>query len=344
MNRIQNLQALRAIAAISVVLFHTDLTTHGIKMRGAFGVAIFFTISGFVMARVTQRESVSEFVRRRLTRIIPLYWLATLAAFIAIRVMPGFLEGEATFPGLVKSLLFIPYTRPDGLIRPTLFLGWTLNYEMLFYALVALGIALVAKRATLFAAAVIPVVMLAGLLFKGSGGRAYSSPAMLEFIAGVAAYYIIDKVSPIACGRIKYWLMGMVALSLPWIWFAEKFAMQHRSIPVTFFTGVPAFVMVLGALLLSKAGFDLKWRWVAYLGDTSYALYLLHPFVEAAFRRRFDLSSSPIAAFSCVVLAVLLAMALHEAVEKPLMAMLGRRRSKADAPADPLDRKLVLSS
>src|ERR1019366_571833 len=104
---------------------------------GAFGVATFFVISGYIMARILDPGSSSSsefFFRRRLLRIVPPYWFFTICLFCMAYLTPQFMGAtRANGLELLKSLLFIPFQKQDGLIQPVLFLGWTLNLEMCFY-------------------------------------------------------------------------------------------------------------------------------------------------------------------------------------------------------------------
>ena len=114
---------------------------------GASGVDLFFVISGFIMVVTTSRTEFTpqKFFLLRSIRVVPLYWLATLA-WIAYKVFEHSFQG--VYPAAIaKSLLFIPYSSP-GFPRgvwPILANGWTLNYEMFFYALFALSLAAPAR-------------------------------------------------------------------------------------------------------------------------------------------------------------------------------------------------------
>ena len=64
--------------------------------------------------------------------------MATIGVFILAVAAPGLVKAtSANFDELIKSLLFVPFAKENGLVQPTLFVGWTLNYEMMFYALFA---------------------------------------------------------------------------------------------------------------------------------------------------------------------------------------------------------------
>src|ERR1700743_3794055 len=91
------LQALRAIAAWMVIADHALLAvTRGDPSSsvtslawalGDGGVYIFFVISGFIMVHISwndfgQPGAAQRFMRRRIVRIVPLYWLATIGALV----------------------------------------------------------------------------------------------------------------------------------------------------------------------------------------------------------------------------------------------------------------------
>jgi peptidoglycan/LPS O-acetylase OafA/YrhL len=80
LSRIRNLQVLRIYAAIPVILYHTNFRLPGVRPIGVFGVHMFFLLSGYIMASICDTDS-TAFVRRRLIRIIPLYWTLTLVLY-----------------------------------------------------------------------------------------------------------------------------------------------------------------------------------------------------------------------------------------------------------------------
>ncbi|GAA4700271.1 acyltransferase [Nocardioides conyzicola] len=143
---------------------------------GALGVATFFVISGYIMCVTTHRSAGTRrgagyFAARRITRIVPLYWLATAIAIPVKITEPDFAVR------LVKSLLFIPYVDSDGEWQPILALGWTLNYEMFFYAVFALCL-LLPRRVGL--AVCVPMMLTLGALgFVDQG----TLPGLLDFYA-----------------------------------------------------------------------------------------------------------------------------------------------------------------
>ena len=85
MPRLIGLQYLRAIAATLVVLFHAAVNTKASFGFGTFGVDIFFVISGFLMWAITDEHTRPwSFLRDRVRRVVPAYWVATLTVFVGV--------------------------------------------------------------------------------------------------------------------------------------------------------------------------------------------------------------------------------------------------------------------
>jgi peptidoglycan/LPS O-acetylase OafA/YrhL len=137
LNKIEVIQVLRFLAAFSVMMVHLPVIGFGI-----WGVDIFFVISGFIMMYVTENNQ-KNFLVKRIIRIVPLYWILTLGVFSIAIFYPDLLNNTtANFEHLIKSLFFIPFDKNGSGHFPILFLGWTLNFEVIFYIL--------SKRRTFF--------------------------------------------------------------------------------------------------------------------------------------------------------------------------------------------------
>lgn len=150
--KLVHLQILRAVAASLVVVDHAldALVDRGaLPVRwteigyhlGWMGVGMFFVTSGLIMFRTAgdsygSTASARQFAARRIVRVVPMYWIATL-------IVAAIQRGPDLPVRLLKSLLFIPYTEPGAdVMRPVLGVGWTLNYEMFFYLLFAVSLLL----------------------------------------------------------------------------------------------------------------------------------------------------------------------------------------------------------
>ena len=332
-DRINNLQVVRAVAALFVVYFHTDYIGVGSQPFGSFGVDLFFVLSGFIMAGICAR-SPHAFFRRRLVRIVPPYWLFTLLVFGVAALFPALVKATEADPvQLLKSLLFMPFRKSNGLIQPTLFLGWTLNYEMFFYAAVAVGLAL-SRRYAVWAASVL--ILLCGAIcwpFRGVSVLAafYSSPVVIEFILGIGCYQVYRWAhAPRAMAAVWGLLIVGALVTMAW--------RQAQGLPMDWLVegdrawfGLPACVVIASAALLSKSGLDARAGWLVLIGDASYVLYLVHPYCELglgklAGRRWPDLA--PYASLAGAALAVVVstgaAVAFHLGAERPTLAVLTR--------------------
>jgi peptidoglycan/LPS O-acetylase OafA/YrhL len=146
-----NLHLLRAVAALSVVYFHTT-SEAGLNLPvnvGAHGVDIFFVISGFIVTYVSVR-SPDRFFARRVIRVVPFYWTATVALFSLAAFAPHLLRStQPDLEQLVCSLFFVPRETSYAGVVPTLVLGWSLNYEMYFYLMFAVALVVARRRAPL---------------------------------------------------------------------------------------------------------------------------------------------------------------------------------------------------
>lgn len=324
-----NIQVLRGLAALLVVFVHLqDLVRLGGASQGVFswgnsGVDVFFVISGLIMVQATARRPVGPalFMRQRLARVVPLYWLVTLGVFGLVWLWPGLFSSTDADPiKLAKSLAFIPYERPDGELHPLVFLGWTLNYEMAFYLLFSVG--LLAGRARL----VVPLVVmglavLAGLIFAPTTPltRFYTAPVILEFAGGMLLGSGLGRLPQGRRAALAAAVAGSFALILmlaaPALW---------PSIDRAVAAGLPALVIVAAGLVLEGSGYVATWPLARRIGDASYSIYLTHFFITAAVTKLAaklgmtglpELAGLMLAAFGLVILA---GLAVHRWIEIPL--------------------------
>lgn len=295
--KLNNIQVLRAFAALAVVVFHTGFAFPGMRPFGSFGVDVFFVISGYIMARILDPESDSNsdhFFRRRVIRIVPPYWFFTILLFlVALRVPQLMGATRATPVELLKSLLFIPFTKGSGLIQPLLFIGWSLNYEMFFYLALSIGTLFSKRSATWIGAGLVIATMLACLPFAGQNVLAqfYSRDIVLEFVLGIFSYYLCRAV-PDRTARALRGISFAVCFGCGLLIIAMQAVLPPFG-PEVFLSrvlelGIPSFFLVTSASLLSQAGWDTNLKWLVLIGDASYILYLVHPYCEYSIDRLFS--------------------------------------------------------
>ncbi|WP_311274177.1 acyltransferase [Methylobacterium sp. WCS2018Hpa-22] len=348
MKQIVSVQILRGLAAFMVVFGHAQHHTfvQTLKLGGSFervhllpwraGVDIFFVISGFIMVYASEdlfgRKGASvEFLARRVARIVPLYWMFT--AFYTLFLVIALVGTTKDFPGwpnIVASFAFWPaYATGHEAPMPVFELGWTLNYEMFFYAVFAVFIGLRRSLTVIAVAALLGGLVLMGFVLQPSAAAPFfwTRPIVLEFVFGMGIALLL-RHGVVLSGLIR----GAFLVSGVAILIADPIDSSHQAIDWTtpndawrvLGWGLPAALIVCAAVLgrqgqpsrLSKLG--------VHLGDASYALYLSHPFVIVGIRKAmqwagFDETTRawPTLAFtvvSCCVFAVF----VHRFVERPV--------------------------
>src|SRR3954453_3364546 len=194
------IQILRLLAAVAVVAFHAwGAAPEGLKVPegaisfvlscGGHGVDLFFVFLGFIIFYATHRATLTpaEFLRRRVERIAPLYFVVTFAVIILATTLPATFgtEGWYTPRHILKSLAFIAFT--DGEM-PVVYLGWSLEYEMYFYLTVALLMALtrdVWRNIVMIFSALAIVGRIPGVGTALGNYTFFTDPMILEFVLGV---------------------------------------------------------------------------------------------------------------------------------------------------------------
>lgn len=175
--RIEIIQIIRFLGAVCIVLYHSGL----VGEHGYFGVEIFSIISGYIIVYSTrQTEDRKNFLLKRFIRIVPLYWLMTLFMYAIICLYPALsIMSEAKPEYLIKSMLFLPFQNSRGYNVPILGVGWTLNYEVLFYLIFFAAICLNHSHRSIIAGAMITFLTIIGCAFRISAGGGALLPELL---------------------------------------------------------------------------------------------------------------------------------------------------------------------
>jgi len=350
--QLKSIQVLRAVAALGVLTLHVaneKVTLFGGGagpfqnfLLGAAGVDLFFIISGFVMvysseALFGRTGAPKIFFLRRLARIAPLYWAVTIAILAYIYAVHGAKLWEIYSPAsLVASFLFWPYPRVDGMAFPVHLLGWTLNYEMFFYAVFAVAVLLPRRLAVPAVTLVfVALVLLGRVVTLPLPFGFWANSIIWEFCLGMLIAYAYRegvRLPPAAA-----WALGIAALA----GYAVAWNPPHdwggwR----VFWWGLPSAALV-AACVLSSA----EWqpgpvgRFFGLLGDASYSLYLVHPLVFPLVRwtivRWIDFSAMPwLYAATLFVSAIIASVACYFYFERPITRALQRRLRASKARAE----------
>ena len=307
---LRSIQYLRGMAALAVAAMHTGWTYSGI---GAAGVDVFFVISGFIMVHVSGREpQPGAFLRARALRIVPLYWLVTAVA-LAVRQ-------DADLPRVLSSLAFWPHAGFDGRDYPVVIQGWTLDFEVFFYLCFAGSLLLPPARRLVALTAAFAGLILAGLALHPSNVavKAYTSPMLLEFLAGAWLCWAWQR-EWIPSGWRGAMLAGVGVVA-----FAVQVHMEPSAWQCVTW-GLPALLVVAGALGVEAGNRLPRIPGLLALGNASYALYLTHLLVQRPLLGVLHPLPAPIALPIMLAVCVAAALATHWWVERPLTRMMHRK-------------------
>ena len=358
--KLNSIQILRAVAASVVVAGHIIGATarycaeHECQFQkwpvavGA-GVDLFFVISGFIMVIASERMFATrtagrDFILRRLVRIVPLYWGVTTVTLVLMvlgdrHVLPG-------IGAIAASYLFVPFDttgRNDGFAFPIVDLGWTLNYEMMFYAIFALFIGQGRRNCVAFVTVVLTAIIGLGALFQPSQTilRFWSQPISIEFVAGMWIATLHRHGKARLPGSIRILLAASACAYLA----LNPIMSLHAPTTPNGFDRVVGWGIPVAILLIAAISGPIPWRSSAervlvLIGDASYSLYLTHPFwllfvARGANILPFSISPWVFASISFLG-AIAVAVLVHLLAERPITNILVRRlhaRSSARNPS-----------
>jgi peptidoglycan/LPS O-acetylase OafA/YrhL len=331
--RFHNLDALRGLCALTVVLFHCEgLFDKGeIFSHGFLAVDMFFVLSGFVIAhgyeaRLGGGLSTGRFTWLRLKRLAPVYWVGTLLGAVMLATIAAYRPAGAFYaPGQiaglsVMALALIPQLTLGGLAYPANPVAWSLLGELAANVAYARQLHALSSRALLGIAVagwgVCAVIGYAGDLgwcFGANASDVLTAPlrAIPSFLVGVVLFRAHRT------GRLAR--LPAVTPLLPlivWVVIAE----------VPTFGPTPTFDLIVATLVcpalvaLAVRAPQTAPRPLIWLGAISYPLYASH--LSLVFLARntplfgFDRGPDPLKAALLVAAAIGLAWIIHVAVER----------------------------
>jgi exopolysaccharide production protein ExoZ len=345
-----SIQALRAVAAAMVLAYHMAGTAaYGWKSDdggamsavgavarsvGFAGVDLFFVISGVVMVyssydRLGERSEIAPFLKRRVARIYPLYWVCTAAVLALAALAPQLTSRDKlNVEAAVKSLLLWPQSE-----YPLVGVGWTLTFEMYFYVVFSALIAL--PRRMLPAALVVWAVATVGAFiavdrpeFRETAEAQLrlpliASPLALEFIAGCFIGWQARR-RPLSGGAAALILGAAMILALGSG--VINSADLHYGLARVASFGMASALIVFGAVCLEQRGEVKVSSLLQQAGNASYSLYLTHMYVLWALAAAWPQESSENAATSramtlslaAIGACAIVAAASYQLIERPL--------------------------
>jgi peptidoglycan/LPS O-acetylase OafA/YrhL len=363
---IYNVQVLRAVAAGSVACSHLEpmlVSSFGRSVDfgvGAFGVDIFFVISGFVMyySSAIADRPIAPFLVARFFRIVPLYWLSTLI-LVAIYYAGFHPNGLNYFEPymLLQSMFFVQTLFPDGRYDLILSLGWTLLYELFFYLVFACSFRFATPGRSLAAVAgVFMTLVVVGAAFPAIPHRIayFLSPIILEFLLGGALALmllrwgeLVASIERRLAGSIAAIAVLAIVVGCAWVLATPAGLIESARDGVRAFVwGPAAFLIVGGIVALEKCGFAIRSRFALLLGAASYVIYLFQPVAMQTTVKALahvipngTPGAAALAGLCALGATVAVAVAIHLTVElrlvqagKQVIGQMSRRRPIAHAP------------
>ena len=360
--RLYALDAVRGFAALAVVVFHWQLwgvDANRIAPAGGFplpraiaealltffyqsgisAVGLFFTLSGFVFywlyRRAIQEHRVGGrwFFVDRFSRLYPLYFVTLLWAwgghnlYAWMNQGPNWSSGANDFTGFLRQVFVFPLWTPHRVIGFNL-PAWSLAVEALLYTLFFF----MASRGMARTGSTLAMLLAAIVADRYSSDISYG---MTSFFMGGLSYLAFERVEGAWLERVLRVILGV---SWPLAIVFGCGLVRLALTPLAFLDHFYAMVVLFPATVLYLAILETRrgpvGRGLAWLGDSTYAIYLVHfpLMLTTAIAWRSvggDLQRlrSPFVLATFVVVVVLLALACHRFFERPMQAWIRRRFS-----------------
>ena len=318
-NKIDSIQVLRFFAAFSVMMVHLPVFGFGI-----WGVDIFFVISGFIMMYVTENNE-KFFLLKRIFRIVPLYWILTLGVFALAIFVPDVLNNTtANIVHLIKSLFFIPFDKNGTGHFPILFLGWTLNFEVIFYFLFSLSLVFFKENRMIACSIFIIIFLVFNKIFseKNFIFETYANDIFIEFIFGMILFTIWKKYkNKISTNLSNHFICLAILL-------VSIFILNYYNFSRSVSYGLPSLILAVYFLFFLN---HLKFpKILVSLGDASYCIYLLHPYVIQFFYKILEINEYDIIielVFTLIIFVIvfIVSLLIYKFIEFPINGSLRKK-------------------
>lgn len=324
---IQNIQLLRAVAALLVCMHHTK--PHYVSIGGQnellikfseygfIGVDIFFVISGFIMVYSTKKlssgiNSATTFMKKRFLRIFTAYWPVLIVAILASTYF-----NIPRWEGInILHSIFLTSTDMTKLAIPV---SWSLSYELYFYFLFTFLILWKYKISFKIILSIFIGLTLCQVFFYSKGIKPpfFVSPFLCEFFAGCLLGLFYNKIESLPVAVICF----LVALSL---FYLGADANIRNGIWRVVYYGVASVLLLYSFLIFELKNLKTP-KAIKIFGDSSYGLYLIHTIILLFFywtgARNYIVQhytfSPELIYLLLLVIMILLSIVYYKVIEKP---------------------------
>lgn len=351
--RVESLDVLRGLLALCVALYHFAVWTHALEggarsaavILGVYSVEGFFVISGFcffhLYAGTTLRgAALWRFHIKRFFRIAPLYYCAILLGVV-------FAFDQTVGPRVTLGRVVENITLSFGLIHPNHAMvlgGWSIGIEYVFYLVLPVLLRVARARWALYALGV--VLLACAVPYNFGSVQAAAEPQQFHEYVQIpnhAFLFVLGAVIADLRAHLRFrlpWLVTLALLTFVFTWAAraQPEFLQHLEVMVDFARVKYVALCWLTVLLFAftKLPTGRVFRPLAWLGEISYSVYLMHPYAWRMLEPWLGPALSPITQlFSGLCATLALATLTWRFVEKPFSA-LGQRLAR--------DERQVLNS
>lgn len=328
-----SVQFLRGFAALLVIMTHiaNKEVQNGLSTRywfnmGGTGVDLFFIISGFIMCYTTHDKKISclRFLKLRIWRVIPLYWLLTTIALI-LYLMPFKVFYDKVTIRVLDSYLLLPIGN-----KYLVGTGWTLSYEFYFYFIFALFLLFSFKSYARYIYILFTICILTFLgwmnIYTSSLGVFLCNYWLIEFALGIIAFILFKhiKIPALFC-------FVLILCGLPILVYQNFNDFMLNNPYRVFCIGFSMFLIFNGFLHMEnlfQQPRNFLFIFFERLGNSSYSLYLSHPFmlVIASFVcMRLHLTFSIVFVFFLLLTSILFGFFVYYFIEKPMLKWIKNR-------------------
>lgn len=349
MNKIYSLQVFRGLAAVMVLLAHSNIMLNKTLFSGSFipgyiGVDFFFVLSGFIIMLTCKKHigsgEVIDYIRKRVFRVFPPYIVYTILAFLVSYTYEKLTGTRLIYwvyvnvQNFIQSISLYPFSA-DKTRLPILPVAWTLTHEMLFYALFTVLFFVKNKAGMVIIAAIWLLMIMAAPAMNINGGNylldVFLSSRNIEFLMGCAMAYFAShhvdwKISAatLICGAAMLVVSWSNTLSGSSITTLSDWAVY----------GIPFALIIFGATRLERFIHNKEgkvFRFLVYLGDASYSIYLVHFIVIIVCKRTindFGMEYGYAEFWLTSAIALVVSLAMYELIEEPMIRWFNRAKSQ----------------
>lgn len=283
---LHSINMMRTLSCLLIAVFHVTeyANAHSTGLYLTFKLAspgfhLFLLISGVILILTSKPgDAPHRFFLKRAVRIIPVYWLALTATLAMALISPWlFYEIDLSASSVISSYLFLPHFDRGDDIQPILYVGWTLNYIMLFYLLFAVSRYAPGRFQIQITIGLLVAVLIGARFLPVEAYRQfYSDPILLEFAMGCVLGLILKRAGVASwAARTPMWpfaLIGIAGLA------AATLLDYDGYLEVLTFAPAGAF-LVFACAAQDLYREPLKLGLLNEGGKISYGIYLIHPLI-----------------------------------------------------------------